>query len=200
MILTPDPKDIGDFYKHLLRIIVPRPIAWVSTISKDGVTNLAPYSFANAVSSRPPAHLFCPANHEDGSYKDSLRNAMETGEYVCNVVSFAQRQKMIGSAHHFPAEVSEFSEVGIASEKSHVVQPPRVKNAPAALECKVLKVIHLAEGPSAGNIVIGEIVAMHLSDSILKEGKVDSDLLDAIGRMGGLDYCRTTERFSLKRD
>lgn len=189
----------GDFYKYLIQVITPRPIAWISTLSKDGVPNLAPFSFSSGVASHPPSHLFCPANHSDGSKKDTLINIEDTGEYVCNVVPYSLRDPMVASSAEFPSEVNEFKETGVTAVASRLVKPSRIKESPVALECKVLKIIHLAEGPDAGNIVVGEIVAIHIDDAVMKNGKVDAALLDIIGRLGGSDYCRTTERFTIKR-
>lgn len=189
----------AEFYKYLINVITPRPIAWVSTISKNGTLNLAPFSFSSGVTSSPPTHLFCPSNHSDGSKKDTLINIEETGEYVCNVVPYALREAMVASSEEFPREVSEFAETGLVPEPSRLVKPPRVKDSPVALECKLLKVVTVSEGPRGGNIVIGEIVAMHINDAVLKNGRVDAGLLDTIGRLGGTEYCRTTERFTLLR-
>lgn len=189
----------SEFYKYLINIITPRPIAWVSTISKVGVPNLAPFSFSSGVTSHPPTHLFCPANHSDGRKKDTLINIEETGEYVCNVVPYALRMPMIASSEEFLPEVNEFEKAGITPLASHLVQAPRVKESPVAMECKVIQVIPIGSGPNAGNIVVGEILALHIDDAVMKNGKIDPDLVDTIGRMGGADYCRTTERFTLVR-
>ncbi len=191
--------DASEFYKHLINVITPRPIAWISTISKNGVLNLAPFSFSSGITASPPTHLFCPANHSDGRKKDTLINIEETGEYVCNVVTYALREPMVASSGGFPPEVSEFDEAGLTPTPSHLVKPPRVQGSPVALECKLLKVVTVSEGPDGGNIVIGEIVAMHIDDAILKNGRVDAGLLDTIGRLGGADYCRTTDRFTISR-
>lgn len=189
----------SEFYKYLINIITPRPIAWVSTISKTGVPNLAPFSFSSGVTSHPPTHLFCPANHSDGRKKDTLINIEETGEYVCNVVPYVLRMPMIASSEEFLPEVNEFEKAGITPIASRLVQPPRVKESPVAMECKVIQVIPIGTGPNAGNIVVGEILALHIDDAVMKNGKIDPDLVDTIGRMGGADYCRTTERFTLRR-
>lgn len=189
----------SEFYKYLITIITPRPIAWVSTISKAGVPNLAPFSFSSGVTSHPPTHLFCPANHSDGRKKDTLINIEETGEYVCNVVPYALRTPMIASSEEFSPDVNEFEKAGITPVTSRLVKPPRVKESPVAMECKVIQVIPIGTGPNAGNIVVGEILALHVDDAVIKNGKIDPDLMDTIGRMGGADYCRTTERFTLHR-
>jgi flavin reductase (DIM6/NTAB) family NADH-FMN oxidoreductase RutF len=192
---TPAP----EFYKYLISIITPRPIAWVSTISKAGVPNLAPFSFSSGVTSHPPTHLFCPANHSDGRKKDTLINIEETGEYVCNVVPYALRVPMVASSEEFPPNVNEFEKAGITAVASTLIKPPRVKESPVAMECKVIQIIPIGTGPNAGNIVVGEILVLHIDDAVMKNGKIDPDVMDTIGRMGGADYCRTTERFTLTR-
>lgn len=199
MELIPKDMSAADFYRVLIQVITPRPIAWVSTLSKSGVTNLAPYSFSNGVSSNPPSHLFCPVNRGDGSEKDTLINARETGEYVCNVVPYALRLPMNESSADLPPEASEFDSVGVTAAPSRIVKPPRVKESPVSLECKVIQIVSLAEGPYAGHVIIGEIVAAYINDAVMTEGTVDPAKLDTIGRMGGPHYTRTTERFGLPR-
>lgn len=196
-----DPRSISsaDLYKLLIQVITPRPIAWISTVSRDGVPNLAPFSFSTGVGSNPPSHLFCPVNHSDGRKKDTLVNCETTGEYVVNVVPFALREAMNISSADFPAGVNEFAKAGLTAVPSANVRPARVGESPVQMECKILKIFSLATGPSAGNVVIGEIVAIHINDAVLRDGKIPPELLDTIGRMGGPEYCRTTERFTLPR-
>lgn len=199
MELIPTEMNHADFYRTLIQVITPRPIAWVSTISASGVTNLAPYSFSNGVSANPPSHLFCPVNRGNGSEKDTLVNVRATGEYVCNVVPYALRTPMNDSSADFPPHESEFEAAHIATAPSRIVKPPRVHDAPVALECKVLQIVSLASGPYAGHVVIGEIVAVYIHDAVMTEGAVDPAKLDTIGRLGGPHYSRTTERFTLPR-
>lgn len=195
-----DPADmsIRDVYQLLVQLVVPRPIAWVSTVSDAGVTNLAPFSFFNAVGANPPTLMFCPVNKRDGSFKDSLRNVIDNGEFVVNVVSYDLGDAMVQTAAEFDKEISEFEAVGIESQPSVCVQPPRVAKSLAQFECRRNRVIHLAEGPAGANIVVGDIVRIHMADQIISEpGKIDPEKLDAIGRMGGASYTRTTEHFEL---
>lgn len=196
-----DPTDmsIRDIYQLLVQLVVPRPIAWVSTVSNAGVTNLAPFSFFNAVGANPPTLMFCPVNKRDGSLKDSLANVIDNGEFVVNVVSYDQGAAMVQTAAEFEKEISEFEAVGIKTIASTSVKPPRVADSLAQFECRRNRVIHLAEGPAGANLVIGDIVQIHVSDAVIKEpGKIDADRLDALGRLGGANYCRTTDRFELK--
>jgi len=185
MQFDPDEMSIRDIYQLLVHLVVPRPIAWVSSVSDAGVTNLAPFSFFNAVGANPPTLMFCPVNRRDGSFKDSLRNVIENGEFVVNVVSHDLGPAMKETAAEFDTEISEFEAVGIESVAASIVKPPRVADSLAQFECKVNRVIHLAEGPAGANIVIGDIVKVHVSDNVISEpGKIDAEKLDAIGRMG----------------
>lgn len=199
MQFDPAEMSIRDIYQLLVQLVVPRPIAWVSTISDDGVTNLAPFSFFNAVGANPPTLMFCPVNRRDGSFKDSLSNVIDTGEFVVNVVSYDLGDAMVQTAAEFDQEISEFEVVGIESVAAEKVKPPRVADSLAQFECRSNRVIHLADGPAGANIVIGDIVQIHVSDTVIKEpGKIDPEKLDAIGRMGGASYTRTGERFELR--
>ena len=184
--------------------IVPRPIAWVSTRSADGVDNLAPFSFFAGVGSNPMTLLFCPANRADGTEKDSLRNAKPraeggTGEFVVQIVPVALAREMAASAAELEPERSEFDLVGLERAPSVRVSPPRVRRAMVAYECVTEQVIRTNPGaPGGGNIVIGRVVLVHVADEALGErGHIRPEVLDAVGRMGGTLYCRTRDRFEL---
>lgn len=190
----------SSIYQHLIRVIAPRPIAWVSTVSSSGVTNLAPFSFFTGVGSRPPSVLFCPANRRDGSPKDTLKNILETQEFVINVVPYRLAEVMNLSSAELPAEESEFELTGLQLSDSAVVRAPGVSSSPIRMECRLLQHLALDDGPGGANIVLGEIVHMHLDDNVLDStGYADPVLLDLIGRLGGAAYCRTTEQFELPR-
>ena len=198
MQFDPDAMKVREIYQLLVQLVVPRPIAWVSSISDAGVTNLAPYSFFNAVGANPPTLMFCPVNRRDGSFKDSLSNVLENGEFVVNVVSHDLGPAMKETAADFDSEISEFESVGIDTLDSTHVKPPHVAESLAQFECRLNRVIHLAQGPAGANIVIGDIVQIHVADSVIREpGKIDAEKLDAIGRMGGSSYTRTTNQFDL---
>ena len=200
MQISPAESSVRDIYQHMVNLITPRPIAWVTTVSESGTTNLAPFSFFNGVGANPPTLMFCPVNRRDGSFKHSLANAMATGEFVVHVVSFDLAATMNNTSADFDEETSEIEVLGIETVDSVHVVPPRIKASPAAFECKVDRVIHLNEGPAAANIVIGEVVMMHIQDDVLgDDGMADPSKLDAIGRLGRSDYVRTTDRFSLER-
>ena len=187
-------------YQHMIHCIVPRPIAWVSTVSEAGVANVAPFSFFSGVGSRPPSLMFCPANKRDGSPKDSLRNIQQNGEFVVNVVSAELSEQMNASSAEFGEEESEFDACGLTAVRSTCVRPPRVGESPVHFECRVLHVLNIGTGPGGANLVVGQIVHAHIDDRVLGPDQlVSPDLLQAIGRMGGLSYCHTSDRFELPR-
>jgi flavin reductase (DIM6/NTAB) family NADH-FMN oxidoreductase RutF len=196
-----DPNEMGirEVYTLMVQLITPRPIAWVSTISETGVTNLAPYSFFNGVGANPPSVLFCPVNRRDGSRKDSLANVLATKEFVVNVVSSQHADVMNKTSADFGPEISEFDQLKIEAVESVKIKPPRVASSLAQFECKLLQHIELAKGPAGANVVIGEIVMLHVEDSIVDDGIISPDGIDSIGRLGGKAYTRTTDRFELDR-
>jgi flavin reductase (DIM6/NTAB) family NADH-FMN oxidoreductase RutF len=200
MQYDPDKMSIRDIYRLMVQLITPRPIAWVSSISASGVTNLAPFSFFNGVGANPPSVVFCPVNRPDGSLKDSLLNIKATREFVVNVVSYDLAETMNLTSAEYDREVSEFDMLGIATAPSVLIAPPRVAKSLAQMECRLIQAIHLAEGPAAANLVIGEILMLHVDDDVLSgEGRIDPAKMDTIGRLGGRAYARTTERFTLDR-
>jgi flavin reductase (DIM6/NTAB) family NADH-FMN oxidoreductase RutF len=200
MIIDPQHTHVREIYRHMVAFITPRPIAWVSTINRDGQTNLAPFSYFNGVCPNPPTILFCPTNTREGKKKDTLRNIEATREFVVNVVSDAVREKMNATSEEFPPEISEFAACGLASVPSVKVKPPRVKESLVNLECVLHDIVRIGEGPLSGNIVIGRIVLIQADDSVLDDsGQIDPAKLDTIGRMGGITYTRTRERFEMER-
>jgi flavin reductase (DIM6/NTAB) family NADH-FMN oxidoreductase RutF len=198
--LDPDNLRPSLVYQHLIRVIVPRPIAWVSTVSSSGVTNIAPFSFFSGVGSRPPSVVFCPANRRDGSPKDTLFNIRSVGQFVINIVTPELASVMNQSSTDLPSEESEFEAFQIPVAPSHRVQPPRVPDSPVQLECELIQSVCLDDGPGGANLVIGRVVWMHLHDSILSsDGFADPSLLDAVGRLGGETFCRTRDVFDIPR-
>lgn len=183
-------------YQHLVRIIVPRPIAWVSTRSASGIDNLAPFSFFSGVGSRPPSLLFCPANDRHGRHKDTLRNVLETREFCVNVCTDASVASMDETAGEFPACESEFEKCGLTAVDAAKVSVSRVAESPVHIECELMNWFCLDDGPGGSNIVIGRIVHLSIDDAVIDEGGfVDPNQLRAVGRMGGEEYCRTRDRF-----
>ena len=164
-----DPSEIRPslFYQRMIHCIVPRPIAWVSTISSDGISNVAPFSYFTGVGSRPPTLLFCPANNRQGEPKDTLRNIQETGDFVVNIVPFAVAEQMNASAADLPAEESEFEACGVTEAVSAKVKSPRVAESPVQFECTTREILNIGEGPGGANIVIGNVVQMHIDDRVI---------------------------------
>ena len=187
-------------YPWLTSAIMPRPIAWVATISSQGRTTLAPFSFFQCVTSNPPTLLFVPANDRHGKKKDTLRNIEEMSEFVVNTVPYALAEQMNATSSSLPYGESEFEKFGIASAPSVRVRPPRVAAAPVAFECTLHSIVHIGEGPLAGNVVFGRIQWIHVDDAVLgANGLPDPGKLDLVGRLGGEHFTRTTDRFELER-
>ena len=197
-----DPSDLStrDLYSWMVRLITPRPIAWVSTISIGGVANLAPFSFFSGLGANPPTVLFCPANNRFGQPKDTLTNVLSTGQFVVNLVTESDAEAMNMTSCELEADVDEFDFASVDKTPCQVVSPPRVATASAAMECELHEAIALGSGPGGANLVIGRIVWIHLADRLIdSQGEFDARQLDTIGRMGGDDYVRTSDRFTMPR-
>ena len=197
-----------EIYNILISAVAPRPIAWVSSLSTSGQPNLAPFSFFNAVCAKPPLLAFAPAMRAPkkseaaaaaGQPKDTLRNIRETKEFVINVVTYKLAEAMNLTSGDYDASISEFEVAKLASAPSKLVRPRRVAESPVSFECKLHQILDFNPGPEGGSLVIGEIVSIHVDDRHLKEGRLDRNSLDLIGRMGGIQYTRTTERFEIVR-
>ena len=186
-------------YPWLINAINPRPIAWVSTVSAEGRTNLAPFSFFQGICANPPTLMFSGANDRSGRKKDTIANVEQVPEFVVNLVPYALREPMNLTSAALPYGESEFEHFAIATAPSTRVRPPRVAATPVAFECKLDRIVHIGEGPLAGNVVFGTILCAHVSESVLTDGVLDPRKLDTIGRMGGDNYTRTTELFTMKR-
>ncbi|UJP65201.1 flavin reductase family protein [Mongoliitalea daihaiensis] len=193
---TINPKEITtqELHGYLLGAISPRPIAFASTIDNEGNVNLSPYSFFNIFGSNPPILIFSPARRvRDNTSKHSLENVLEVPEVVINIVDYAMVEQMSLASTEYEKGVNEFVKAGLTQEPSEMVKPPRVKEAPAAFECKVLQVIPTGEEGGAGNLVICEVVLAHFQDHIFDEqGKIDPFKIDTVARMGGDWYCRAS--------
>ena len=186
------------FHQHMTRIVLPRPIAWVSTRSVVGIDNAAPFSYFTAVGSLPPTLLFCPSNRRDGTDKDTLANIVETGDFVVNVVSASLARQMTQTAAELSSDESELDLAGLTTAPSVRVSAPRIAETSAQIECRLRDVIRLGAGPGGANIVLGDVVYLHLDPNVLDaDGFVDPGMLDAVGRLGGVSYCRTRDRFDL---
>jgi flavin reductase (DIM6/NTAB) family NADH-FMN oxidoreductase RutF len=200
--LIVDPREAAylDVYKLLIGAIVPRPIAFVSTVSPEGIRNLAPFSFFTAVSANPPVICFSPsARYGRHRLKDTLFNITTTREFVVNIVSEEFAAKMNICSADFPPEVDEFEASGLTPVASDLVKPPRVAESHVQMECKLYLTIEVSELPGGGSLVLGEVVRFHVDDEYVDNFRIDADKLRAIGRMGGNVYTRTTDRFELVR-
>jgi flavin reductase (DIM6/NTAB) family NADH-FMN oxidoreductase RutF len=201
MIIDPQKLQRRDVYKLMIGSIVPRPIALVSTISSAGIYNLAPFSFFTGITSRPPTICFAPDRRPtDGRKKDTLVNIEATGEFVVNVVTEAIVVQMNEAATDYPPEFDEFEMSGLTREPSLIVAPPRVKESPVNMECKLKQIVEVRAGDSGGAaLVIGEIVMFHVADELLDNGRIDTTALNPIGRLAGSEYTTLGRRISLKR-
>ena len=182
--------------------ILPRPIAWTSTLNEDGSANLAPFSFFTGVSSDPPTCLICVSRKKkqpDGMRppKDTWRNIARTGEYVIHVVNDALAHQMNATSREFPYGTDEFAAAGVSKAPSERVAPPRIAEAPVAMECRLDRIVEVGRAGTA--IIIGEILLWHVQDELLVEGRIDMGRLDAVGRLGGPHYARTRDRFDMTR-
>lgn len=194
-----EPRDI---YRLMTGIIVPRPIALVSTVDAKGIANLAPFSFFSGVGSNPPAVLFCPTLRPaagEVERKDTLRNVEETREFVVNVVSEAIADAANIAAAEVAPEVDEFQLSGLTPLASEVVRPPRVAESPAQMECRLLQVVYTGRAAASGVIVLGEVVRFHVRKDLVLDFRVDPTGLDAVGRMAGNTWVRTQDRIELIR-
>ncbi|WP_375738132.1 flavin reductase family protein [Pseudomonas boanensis] len=189
-----------DAYRWLASTVTPRPIAWVSTRSADGVSNLAPFSFFQVISDDPPTLMVNISTRDDGELKDTLRNIRETGELVIHLVPFAKADLMNASAARLPHGISEFERCGIDSESSALVRAPRVSGAPVAFECRLVEVQPYPKANPNCHLVFAQVLLAHIDDAVLTEaGRVDPQRMDLVGRLGGSHYTRTQDTFTLIR-
>ena len=196
-----DPETLAprDRYQLLIGSILPRPIAWVSTVSPEGKTNLAPFSFFTGITAVPMSVVFAPVNNRHGIEKDTLINVRATRQFVVNLATEDNAEKMNETSAAFPYGVSEFEKAGLTAVPSRKVRPPRVKESPVAMECELLRIVDLSEGPMGGHLVIGKVVLFHADDKVWNAGKLRHQDLKTIGRMEGAWYARTRDAFELPR-
>lgn len=193
-MLSIDPKDISTAQLHgyLLGAVAPRPICFASTIDAEGNVNLSPFSFFNVFSAKPPVMIFSPARRvRDNTTKHTLENVLEIKEVVINIVSYAMVQQMSLSSTEYGKEINEFTKAGFTELASEKVKPPRVAEAPVQFECVVKEVIPLGSEGGAGNLIIAEVMRLHVDEAILdSEGKIDPFKIDTVARLGGNWYSR----------
>ena len=196
---TKNPK----LHHYLLGSVGPRPICFASTIDKDGVRNLAPFSFFNVFSSNPPIAIFSPARSgRTGQQKDTYNNVKEVPQVVINIVDYSMVHQMSLASSPYNPNEDEFVKSGLTAIESEVVKPWRVKESPVQMECKVNEIIELGEGGGAGNLIVCEILKIHIAESILDENQaIDQKKIDLVARMGGDWYCRADENsmFEIKK-
>jgi flavin reductase (DIM6/NTAB) family NADH-FMN oxidoreductase RutF len=201
----PAHESAQNIYKLMIGAIVPRPIAFVSSLDERGVRNLAPFSFFTAVSADPPVVLFCPmVRMEDperglAAHKDTLLNIIATREFVINVVTESIIEKVNATSAQVPPEIDEFELAGLTPMPSELVKPPRVAESPVQMECRLLRIVEVSDRPSGGSIVLGEVLRFHVREDLVENFRIDPDKLAAVGRMGGPTYVRTRDRFDLQR-
>ena len=200
MTIDPTTTPVAAVYQALVGVVTPRPIAWVTTLSAQGTVNLAPFSFFNAFGANPPVVVFSPTLRRDGSKKDTLRNLERLGEFVVHSAVAPLAAAVNLTSRELPPEESEVALAGLSTVPSTRVRPPRIREAPTALECVVRQIIPCGTGPIAANLVIGEVVLMHIADDLLDEhGGVDPRRLRTVARLGGAFWCHTSDLFELQR-
>jgi flavin reductase (DIM6/NTAB) family NADH-FMN oxidoreductase RutF len=199
MIFDPATLDRQALHALINGLVYPRPIAWVSTVSRDGRPNLAPFSFFNAFSFSPPTVALGPGSRK-GVNKDTLRNIRETGEFTISVVTEELAHLANATSGEFPPEVNEWEAFGIAGVECEAVRPRRVAASPAAFECRLLQIIDLGTPDMPTNsLVVGRVVRIHVDEAAMNGTTPNSDALRLVGRMGGSEWCRTDAKFNLKR-
>ena len=194
MILDPKTVSPGAFYQFMISVVVPRPIAFVSTMSPEGRLNVAPFSYFNAITNQPPL-LGISINRRGGVPKDTLRNVEQTGEFVVNTVDESLGPRMVQSSGDWPADVDEFQLTGLTPVPSDLVKPPRVGESPINMECRLHRIVELG----AAFFVVGEIVRAHVKDEVLTNGRVDIEKLRPLGRLGGDGYSVVREVVHMPR-
>ena len=203
MFYETDVNDHGLRYNPLKACVVPRPIGWITSISADGLVNLAPFSFFNLLSYDPPFVMFSSGMHErDGGRKDTVANVEATGEFVYNMATWELREMMNASSAEFGRTESEPDKLGLEMVASRHVKPPRVARSPVHFECKYLKTVELIHSDGKKNrssVVIGEVVGIHIDDSLITDGMVDITRARPIARLGYMDYCVVDEVFAMMR-
>jgi flavin reductase (DIM6/NTAB) family NADH-FMN oxidoreductase RutF len=201
-MLRVDPESAlpENIYKLMIGVIVPRPIAFVSSVDERGVRNLAPFSYFTGCSTNPPVVCFVTAVRPGPrASKDMLHNVLTTSEFVVNIVSEAFAEKMNATSAEVGPEVDEFELAGLTPIASELVKPPRVAESHVHMECRLRQVLHISDRPGGGSLILGDVLRFHIDEAIVDNYRVDPEKLKAIGRMGGPTYLRTHDRFDMPR-
>mgnify|MGYP001443950936 FL=1 len=201
MIIDPNKQSFSENYKLMIGSIVPRPIALVSTVSSNGLKNLAPFSYFNGVCSNPPTIMFAPGRRGyDGLTKDTLNNIRETEDFTVSIISEKIGKQMVACATDYPPDVDEFEISGLTPLPSEKVKAPRVAESKVSFECKLNQIVEIGDGsPGAGFLIIGTIVIFHVDDDVYRDGKIDIKTLKPLGRLAGNSYTRISEIFDIVR-
>lgn len=201
MNIEPSKLPWNEAYKLMIGSILPRPIAFVSTMNRAGQANLAPFSFFTAISAEPMMICFSPMRRgTDGAPKDTLTNIELTREFVVNIVGEKIVHQMNDCAIEYPSDIDEFEAVGLTKADSQIVKPPRVAESDVQLECVLHDVLHFGDKPGAGSLVIGQVVNIHVKDDLYFDGKIDTEKLQPIGRLAGQVYTKAVaDTFVLER-
>jgi len=200
MIFHPQDLNTNDRYKLIIGSVVPRPIAWVSTMDKNGRLNLAPFSYFTAVSTDPMTLLFCPGwSSARGRMKDTLFNIREVPEFVINIVNEDTKEAMNRTATEFEAGINEFEWAGVTPAPSVLVRVPRVAEAPIAFECRLQQIVMVKEGPGGGAAVFGEVQSIYVRDDVMANGRILPEMLQPIGRLAGSTYAHINDLFEMHR-
>jgi flavin reductase (DIM6/NTAB) family NADH-FMN oxidoreductase RutF len=199
-VIDPAQHQAADMYKLMIGLIVPRPIAFVSSLDADGVRNLAPFSYFTGCSTNPLVVCFCSAVRSGPRpHKDTYENIKATGEFVVNIVSEEIAEQMNKTSAEVPPDVDEFVLSGLTPVASDLIKPPRVAESKVQMECRLRQFVAVSEKPGGGILVLGDVLRIHILDSLMDGYKIDPDKLNAIGRMGGPAYVRTHDRFEMQR-
>jgi flavin reductase (DIM6/NTAB) family NADH-FMN oxidoreductase RutF len=199
MKINPANLNKRDLHELFVSAILPRPIAFVSTIGKDGVFNLAPFSFFIPLCLKPAIVGLGIGWRRDGQKKDTLRNIEYSKDFVVNIVTETLAEAMNQASAEYPSGVDEFREVGLTPVKADLVKAPMVAESPVSIECKLIQILKFGEIPTGSHVVIGEVVLAHIRDELWSGDHIEVTKLKAIGRLGGDLYCRTTDTFEMKR-
>ncbi len=199
MKFDPTVLDVKKTYEIMSYSVIPRPIAWVSTVSSDGINNLAPYSYFTPICNMPMIVGFSLGRKGKGKKKDTLVNIESTKGFVINMVTENLAEAMNKTATAYPPDIDEFEKANLTPAKSEIVSPPRVGESPICMECRLKQILEFGEGTRFHNFVVGEVLMVHVKDDLVSDVRIQAGRLDIIGRLGSREnlYCRTTDMFKI---